>query len=328
MLQDVCNDVRFIYMQHALILENVKKTYVPTGKVKGVPKEALKGVSLEVPRGSFFGLLGPNGAGKSTLINILAGLVLKSSGRVLIDGLDQDVDAKATRYRIGVVPQEVVLDPFFPVGELLEYYSGFYGIPPEKRRVQHLLEALSLADKKDTAPRRLSGGMRRRVLIAKALVHSPPIVILDEPTAGVDVELRHQLWAYVRELNAQGTTVILTTHYLEEAQELCDRIAIINHGQFIACDTKANILSLMDSKELLVTLSESIAHIPPALSVYAAELLNPFVLKLRFMPSKTHGIDVLQHIASAGLVVKDFSTQEPDLETIFRHLIQAQAEAA
>src|SRR5690606_7295507 len=214
--------------QFALEAHGLRKTY--RRRKGGGEVHALKGVDLMVPRGSIFGLLGPNGAGKSTLINIFAGLVIKSGGTARIWGMDIDREPRNARAAIGVVPQEINMDPFFSPYESLEFQAGFYGVPKAKRRSMEILEMVGLADKKDAYVRSLSGGMKRRLLVAKALVHSPPILVLDEPTAGVDIELRRQLWDNVRRLHAQGVTVVLTTHYLEEAQELCDTIAIINHG--------------------------------------------------------------------------------------------------
>src|SRR6476659_8926368 len=216
-------------------------------------KRALDGVSFEVPRGQIFGLLGPNGAGKSTLINILAGLVVKSSGKVDIWGFDIDEHPRNAKLSIGVVPQEILFDPFFTPREALEIQAGLYGIPKADRRTMELLRAMHLEDKADAYARTLSGGMKRRLLVAKAMVHSPPILVLDEPTAGVDVELRQQLWAYVRSLNEQGVTVVLTTHYLEEAEELCDRIAIINHGKLIANEPTRELVARAQDKAVVVT---------------------------------------------------------------------------
>jgi len=221
----------------ALDIHDLRKTY--QGTKESGPKEALKGVSLRVPRGSVYGLLGPNGAGKSTLINILAGLVNKSGGNVRIWGFDQDENPRMSRACIGVVPQELLLDPFFTPREAIEIQAGLYGVPKAQRQTIALLSSLGLADKADAYARSLSGGMRRRLLIGKALAHNPPVLILDEPTAGVDIALRRQLWAFVRELNAGGVTIVLTTHYLEEAEEMCDRIAIINHGEVIADELTA-----------------------------------------------------------------------------------------
>ncbi|HKH27404.1 MAG TPA: ABC transporter ATP-binding protein, partial [Sphingomicrobium sp.] len=207
----------------AIRIDSLSKTYAGG-------KRALDDVSFDVPRGQIFGLLGPNGAGKSTLINILAGLVVKTSGKAIVWGFDIEEHPRNAKRSIGIVPQEILFDPFFTPREALEIQAGLYGIPREQRRTMELLAAMHLTDKADAYARTLSGGMKRRLLVAKAMVHAPPILVLDEPTAGVDIELRRQLWAYVRELNKGGVTVVLTTHYLEEAEELCDRIAIINQG--------------------------------------------------------------------------------------------------
>ncbi len=227
------------------------KTYRTQGK--GAAVHALKTIDLAIPRGSFFGLLGPNGAGKSTLINILGGLVVKSGGTASIWGHDIDADPMNARGAIGIVPQELTMDPFFSPAEALEIQAGYYGVPKSERRTEEILRAVGLWDKRDAYARTLSGGMKRRLLVAKAMVHGPPVLVLDEPTAGVDVELRRQLWDYVRSLHAQGVTIVLTTHYLEEAQELCDTIAIINHGNVIACEPTSKLISRLDQKTLVVT---------------------------------------------------------------------------
>src|SRR5512144_1547303 len=232
---------------------------------------ALKAVSLRVPRGAFFGLLGPNGAGKSTFINILAGLVVRSAGTARVWGYDIEKEMRAARRAIGVVPQELNLDPYFTPRELLDLQAGLYGVPKRKRRTDEILAAVGLTRQAEAYARSLSGGMRRRLLVAKAMVHSPPVLVLDEPTAGVDVELRRQLWSYVRALNASGTTILLTTHYLEEAQELCDRIAIINRGAVVACDTTANLLGRLDSKTLTLTLTDPLDAVPAPLAALQVE---------------------------------------------------------
>jgi len=308
-------------MTPAIEITNLKKTY--PGSKKMPPKEALKGVSLSVPRGSFFGLLGPNGAGKSTMINIMAGLVLKTSGEVKICGHDIITDMRAARSALGVVPQELILDTFFTVREALDIHAGYYGVPKAKRRTQEIIDAMGLSDKADSPSRRLSGGMRRRLLVAKALVHSPEVLILDEPTAGVDVELRTQLWDYVKKLNKNGTTVLLTTHYLEEAQELCDTIAVINHGEVVAYDSKANMLKMMDSKQLVLTLSEKLAVIPSALSKWQPQMDAEGKLVLTYKPSKESLQDILDAVHGAGLVMRDITTREADLEDVFVHLTHA-----
>jgi len=240
----------------AIEITSLVKTY--RGSKKRAPKEALKGINLTIPRGSIFGLLGPNGAGKSTLINILAGLVLKTSGTATVWGYEVYDQSRMARSSIGVVPQELNLDAFFTPRELLELQAGLYGVPSHERRTDELLHAVGLSDKADAYARTLSGGMRRRLMVAKAFVHSPPVLVLDEPTAGVDVELRRSLWDYVRQLNAAGTTVLLTTHYLEEAQELCDHIAIINHGELVANDSTKNLLRRIDNKKVTLTVDRDI----------------------------------------------------------------------
>src|SRR5512144_161905 len=259
---------------------DLAKTYAARNGQAAV--HALKGVGLRVPKGAFFGLLGPNGAGKSTLINILAGLVVRSSGTARIWGYDIDEQMRAARRAIGVVPQELNLDPFFTPRELLELQAGLYGVPKRKRRTDEILAAVGLSRQAEAYARSLSGGMRRRLLVAKAMVHSPPVLVLDEPTAGVDVELRRHLWAQVRALNAAGTTVLLTTHYLEEAQELCDRIAIINRGAVVACDTTANLLGRVDSKSLIVTLTDPLPAVPATLHGFQVELPEPHRMVVRY----------------------------------------------
>ncbi|MFN7612352.1 MAG: ABC transporter ATP-binding protein, partial [Alphaproteobacteria bacterium] len=268
----------------AIEIQNLTKTY---RSKSGAATEALKGISLSVPRGAFFGLLGPNGAGKSTLINILAGLVIKSSGSAKICGYDIVSEPRQARRSIGVVPQELALDTFFTVRQALDITAGYYGIPKAKRRTQEIIEAMGLADKADVPSRRLSGGMRRRLLVGKALVHSPEVLILDEPTAGVDVELRTQLWDYVRALNKRGTTVLLTTHYLEEAEELCDEIAIINHGQIIAHDSKSALMGKLDKKEITFTLTAPLSEIPASLADLTPSLREG-KLAVQYQPSRAN----------------------------------------
>jgi len=283
-------------------------------------KQALKGIDLDIPRGSFFGLLGPNGAGKSTLINILAGLVRKTAGTASIWGHDIDTDTRLARAAIGVVPQELNLDPFFTPREALEFQAGLYGFPKSERRTDEILAAVGLSDKANSYARTLSGGMRRRLLVAKALVHAPPVLVLDEPTAGVDIELRQQLWAYVRELNAAGTTVVLTTHYLEEAEALCDRIAIINHGTVVASDETPALLRRLDRKDVILTLGADLDAAPAAFADLQAELLDPRRLRLHYRPSQMPFSAVLSRIQAAGLEIVDLSTQEADLEDLFLEL--------
>lgn len=305
----------------AISIKNLKKTY-REGK-SGEHKEALKGINLEIPRGAFFALLGPNGAGKSTTINIMAGLTLKSSGSVEICGYDIDTQMRQARCSIGVVPQELVLDTFFTVREALDIHAGYYGVPKAQRRTQAIIDAMGLTDKADVPSRRLSGGMKRRLLIAKALVHNPPVLVLDEPTAGVDVELRQQLWTYVKSLNASGTTILLTTHYLEEAEELCDTIAIINHGELIACDKKQNLMRGLDSKQLMIDPAAPIGTLPPSLAALGAQLGKDGQLIVPYKPSVTKVSDILSQIFSTGISIRDVTTQQADLEDIFRHLTSA-----
>jgi ABC-2 type transport system ATP-binding protein len=288
-------------------------------------KTALHGITLDIPRGSFFGLLGPNGAGKSTLINILAGLVRKTSGTAAVWGHDIDTDTRRARAAIGVVPQELNLDPFFTPREALEFQAGLYGVPKAERRSDEILAALGLTDKADAYARTLSGGMRRRLLVAKALVHNPPVLVLDEPTAGVDIELRQQLWAYVRQLNASGVTVVLTTHYLEEAEALCDHIAIVNHGRIVAHDATPKLLARMDRKDVIVTLDADLAAIPPALAGLEVELLGPRRLRLHYRPSAMPFGSVLAKLQAAGLAIHDLTTQDADLEDLFLELTRSRA---
>lgn len=302
----------------AIAVKGLTKLYY--NKKKKLSKQALKGIDLVIPAGSFFGLLGPNGAGKSTFINILAGLTVKTSGTVSICGHDLDKDSLATRHAIGVVPQELVLDPFFTVREALENHAGYYGIPKSKRRTDEIIQALGLSDKAHIKPRSLSGGMKRRLLIAKALVHSPAVLVLDEPTAGVDVELRQQLWDYVRLLNKQGTTVVLTTHYLEEAEALCDHIAIINGGTIIASDKTSALLHILDHKQLTIRIAEHMASIPEALTVFDSHITAENTLVINYKSKEVPINHILDAIAASHLTITDLSTKEADLEDIFRYL--------
>ena len=299
----------------AVSVEKLTKIY--KGSKKSPPKEALKAIDLDIPRGSLFGLLGPNGAGKSTLINILASLVTKTSGEASIWGYDIVRQARQARSAIGIVPQELNMDPFFTPKELLDLQAGLYGIPKKQRITMELLEAVGLADMADSYSRTLSGGMRRRLMVAKSMVHSPPVLVLDEPTAGVDIELRQQLWAQVRALNKAGTTVLLTTHYLEEAQELCDTIAIINHGSVVACDSTRNLLRRLDSKTLTVYLTDPLDAVPEALAGYQVALPEPNVLTVKYQPSATRLGELLHAMDRGGVRINDITTEETDLEDIF-----------
>ena len=303
---------------HAVEVRGLTKTYQAAGKAG--PKQALKGIDLAIPRGSVFGLLGPNGAGKSSLINIMAGLVNKTGGSVAIWGTDIESHPRQARASIGVVPQELNMDPFFTPREMLELQAGLYGVPKGERRTEALLEAVGLRDKADAYARSLSGGMKRRLMVAKAMVHTPPVLVLDEPTAGVDVELRIQLWEHVRKLNREGTTVLLTTHYLQEAQELCDTIAIINHGTVVACEPTSALLRRVDAKAMSVTVDRDLDAVPEGLSAFTAELAEPRRLIVRYQPSRQRVDGILSALAGAGLGVVDLSTEESDLEDIFLQL--------
>jgi ABC-2 type transport system ATP-binding protein len=287
---------------------------------RGRPVEALRQVSLRIPRGSFFGLLGPNGAGKSTFINILAGLVIKTSGEARVWGHDIETDMRRARLSIGVVPQELNIDPFFTPAELLDVQAGLYGVPKARRRTKEVLAAVGLADKADAYARSLSGGMRRRLLVAKAMVHSPPVLVLDEPSAGVDVDLRRQLWANVREMNRQGITVLLTTHYLKEAEALCDTIAIIDRGALICCEKTQELLKRLDTKEMTVTVDREVGQVPAGLARFKVECRNGRELKFSYPPSKVHSGEILAAIRDAGLGVVDLSTRQAELEDIFLSL--------
>jgi ABC-2 type transport system ATP-binding protein len=299
---------------HAVEARALTKIYAATKTTPQVT--ALKGVDLAIPRGSIFGLLGPNGAGKSTFINILAGMTKKTGGRVTIWGRDIDERARDARAAIGVVPQEISADPFFTPRESMEVQAGLYGVPARERRTMEILTALGLADKADAYVRQLSGGMKRRLMVAKAMVHNPPVLILDEPTAGVDVELRRQLWAYVVELNRQGVTIVLTTHYLEEAEELCDTIAIVNHGLVVACEPTTQLLRRLDSRTVVVTPGVPIAA-PPDLAPYETRLRANGDLAVAFKTAEAGVEQVIAAVRAAGVPIKDLRTEEPDLEDVF-----------
>lgn len=306
--------------ENAIEITGLRKTYA--GSRKAAPKEALKGIDLNIPAGSIFGLLGPNGAGKSTLINILAGLVLKSEGKVKIWGFDQDVNPRQSRAAIGVMPQELNLDAFFTPRAALEVQAGLYGVPKSQRRTDDILDLIGLSDKAEAYARTLSGGMRRRLLLGKALVHHPQILVLDEPTAGVDIELRQMLWENVRRLNDQGMTIILTTHYLEEAQQMCDEIAIINHGELVIRDTTAALLTRMDRKTLIVRPEGTAGDIALPDGV---ELERQADGRLRFsypQLSVTPGA-ILDRLRDAGVGIADLSSEEADLEDVFLSLTRS-----
>jgi ABC-2 type transport system ATP-binding protein len=299
--------------QNAIELRGLKKTYAATKKTEA--KTALSGIDLDIPRGSIFGLLGPNGAGKSTLINILAGLVKKSAGSVNIWGFDQDENPRQSRAAIGVMPQELNLDPFFTPGASLDMQAGLYGVPKALRKTDEILRLIGLEDKANAYARSLSGGMRRRLLLGKALVHSPQILVLDEPTAGVDIGLRQMLWDNVRQLNADGMTVILTTHYLEEAQEMCDQIAIIHEGALRALDTTANLLSKLDTKTLVVE-TETAAKISLPTGVTQSQRADG-TLAFTYSRSAISPGEILDALRLAGVKILDIQTEQPDLQDVF-----------
>jgi ABC-2 type transport system ATP-binding protein len=308
-------------VEAAIRIESLSKTYAGG-------KKALDSVSFDVPRGQIFGLLGPNGAGKSTLINILAGLVVKTGGKVSIWGFDIDDHPRNAKRSIGVVPQEIIFDPFFTPRETLEIQAGLYGVPPSDRISDELLAAMHLTDKSNAYSRTLSGGMKRRLLVAKAMTHSPPILVLDEPTAGVDVELRRQLWDYVRKLHAQGVTIVLTTHYLEEAEELCDRIAIIHHGRVIANEPTRELVSKAQEKAVVVTFDRDIAKVPAHSAFEDITLVDERTLEIKFRKDKVNAGQVLAALSAEGLGIVDVSTRDPDLEDVFLSLVSADSEAA
>jgi ABC-2 type transport system ATP-binding protein len=306
--------------QPAIRIESLGKTYAGG-------KQALREVSLDIPRGQIFGLLGPNGAGKSTLINILAGLVVKSSGKAVIWGFDIDEHPRNAKRSIGIVPQEIIFDPFFTPRETLEIQAGLYGIAKTQRQSDALLAAMHLTDKANAYARTLSGGMKRRLLVAKAMVHSPPILVLDEPTAGVDVELRRQLWDSVRQLHATGVTIVLTTHYLEEAEELCDRIGIINHGRIVANEPTRELIAKTQEKSVVVTFDRDIGDVPTNACFENIELVDERTLQITFRKDRVNAGEVLAALTAAGLGIVDVSTRDPDLEDIFLSLVSADAAA-
>ena len=305
----------------AISIRDLVKRYAGSGSAPG--KLALDGVSFDVPEGGIFGLLGPNGAGKSTLINILAGMVMKTSGSAEIWGFDIDRDRRNAKRAIGIVPQEIVFDPFFTPFEVLENQAGLYGIAKPLRRSVELLRAVHLSDKADAYARTLSGGMKRRLLIAKALVHTPPVLVLDEPTAGVDVELRRQLWQLVGEMNAQGVTVVLTTHYLEEAEELCDRIAIINHGKLIANQPTRELVEMAREKIVVLTLDRDVGPLPTHPAFLKCEARGERVLEITYHKDRTNAGEVLALVQGQGFAIVDVTTREADLEDVFVSLTTA-----
>ena len=301
-----------------LEVQNLHKVYKSDDRSE--PVVALKNLSLEVKKGSFFGLLGPNGAGKSTLINILAGLVIKTSGKVKIRNIDQDINVREFKRSIGVVPQETNFDPFLTPYESLDIQAGLYGVRKSERNINQLLKRLGLEGKSNAYMRSLSGGMRRRLLIGKALVHAPKVVILDEPTAGVDIELREMLWDYMKYLNENGTTVILTTHYLEEAEALCEKIAILNNGELIACNDTSDLLARVNLKVINIKYSNSNLkkiNLPDKASIKENKNQR---LSISYNRNEIKTDQLLDSLRSQGLEIIDLSTEEADLADVFRLL--------
>ena len=283
-------------------------------------KVALNNISLQVKKGSIFGLLGPNGAGKSTFINILADLVRKTSGHIEIFGMSHHENLKDVKKLMGIVPQELNIDPFFTSYELLEIQAGLFGVPKKNRRTNEILKLLALEDKSHAYARTLSGGMRRRLLIAKAMVHDPEILILDEPTAGVDVELRANLWTNINKLNNEGKTIIITTHYLHEAEELCNEIAIIDNGNLITKDTTSNIKSLIDRKQIIISLDSKNFNLDPIMGLDVECEINSDYLIINYKPSEISFNKILDALQLSNIQVKDLTINETKLEDVFLKL--------
>ena len=310
----------------AIETRDLCKTYARAGRVP--PKEALRNINLMVPRGSIFGLLGPNGAGKSTFINILAGLVVKTSGSARIWGFDIDTNPRQAAVSIGVVPQELSIDAYFTPREIMDLQAGLYNVPRNRRRSMEILSAMGLEDKADSYARSLSGGMRRRLLVAKALAHDPPVLVLDEPTAGVDVDLRRHLWDYMKWLNSRGATIVLTTHYLAEAQELCDRIAIIDKGEVVVCEPTRDLLHRIDRKLLIVVPDTPIKEIPASLAEKHAQLDDEGHLRISYRRDVEPVDELLERIRNSGIGIRDVSVREADLEDVFLRLTHEEEETS
>lgn len=297
----------------AIKCEKLIKNY----EIGGVSKNVLKIESLEIEEGSFFGILGPNGAGKSTLINIVTSLIKPTSGSVKIFGKEISQNIKFAKMSVGTAVQDVKLDPFPKIWESLEFQAGYYGIQKSERKTEEILHNLGLYEHRNKKARMLSGGMQRRLVIAKALVHDPKIIILDEPTAGVDIELRTQLWKFIFDLKKKGKTVIITTHYLEEAQQLCEEIAFIKAGQIALQDKKSNVLSLIDKKTALIKTQSQIPENLPSLEISKTE--NG--MRVRYVPSQIKTIEVLQMLQSSGVVVEDLTIKDVCLDEVFSYII-------
>ena len=303
--------------KNVLTVKNLNKIYSKNGS-KSV--NALKNLNLEVKEGEVFGLLGPNGAGKSTFINILGGSVIKSSGLINVWGFDIDKNPRQVKASIGIVPQEVTLDPFFSPRKLLDLQAGLYGIKKKDRITDTILKLVSLEDQANSYARSLSGGMKRRLLIAKAMVHQPPIIILDEPTAGVDVDLRKTLWENVKSLNAQGVTTILTTHYLEEAEKMCDRIGILNKGELVALDTTKNLLERIQTKIVSFSIDKKSNIINKKLSSVKIISDDENKLIISYEKSKVSIDEIILELKKEDIKIFDISTDDGDLEDVFLRL--------
>ena len=302
--------------KYSIEAKNVNKTFLQ----KNQEVKALIDFSITIKRGTIHGLLGPNGAGKSTFINVLGGLVKKNSGDVNICGIDIDKNTKLSKFKIGIVPQELNIDPFFSPAELLELQAGLYGVPKRKRKTDEILENLKLTDQRNAYARTLSGGMRRRLLIGKALVHDPEIIILDEPTAGVDIDIRTSIWDYIKRISRQGKTVCLTTHYLEEAENLCDNISIINHGKKIIEGSKNDLLNIISTKTVSFVLEGKIL-VPNQLNDYKPVLTNN-ILKLSYDKNKTNIKNIIDILITNQISFSEINTSEGDLEDVFIKVIK------
>jgi ABC-2 type transport system ATP-binding protein len=307
-----------------LSIRALRKTY-------GTGVDALKSVDLDIRRGEIFALLGPNGAGKTTLINIVCGIVTPTAGEVLVDGRNWQSDYRYARERIGLVPQELTTEAFEPVSRTVTFSRGLYGKAPDPARIEDLLKRLSLWDKRKTIMMHLSGGMKRRVMIAKALSHEPAILFLDEPTAGVDVELRRDMWEIVRQLRSDGTTIILTTHYIEEAEEMADRVGVISRGELIAVDEKRDLMAKMGKKTLDIILAEPLQAVPAELSDLNVELQDDgHMLRYQFdsHADRTGIAALMRRLGELGIAYKDLSTHQSSLEDIFVELVHGKKEPA
>ena len=302
---------------YSIEARKVNKTYKK--KKKNLEVRALIDFDINIKKGSVYGLLGPNGAGKSTFINILGGLVKKDTGIIKICGIDVDASAKSTRKIIGIVPQELNIDPFFTPIELMELQAGLYGVRKKDRKSEEILSNVGLLEQKNAYARTLSGGMRRRLLVAKALAHDPDIIILDEPTAGVDVELRQNLWRYINKLNSMGKTICLTTHYLEEAEYLCDYITIIHKGKILKSDTKNNLINLIGKKIVKFNLNSHIEKLPSIFDQYNP-IINEGILSLTYDKHITKLKSILEELSTNKIIFDEINTQESDLEDVFIEL--------